>query len=220
MANYGIQLGELKIKEDFRALNFLVKGLTKPYQQGIEVFEFTSRTQPTIFARPVADNVATAPHYVVRNGIRYKAYFLGKVEVYVFSQDINRTEKFGIDIMNEAGNKFYGTGDYPVKSAGMVYLPAIDPNGYVEWAVPNTSHIAYNLLNNRMSIAYNLGDKTITYWRDVVKRIGNNFRVEHTIVYSGSARGSDHYNENTNAIGALGKASPTAICLIDISALP
>lgn len=60
----------------------------------------------------------------------------------------------------------------------------------------------------------------MTYWRDVVKRVGSYFRVEHAVVYSGFAYGSDHYYQNTDNIGALGKSAPSAICLIDISNIP
>ncbi|QIM63134.1 hypothetical protein A1D29_07495 [Pasteurellaceae bacterium Orientalotternb1] len=220
MAAQGIQLDSLQIKQDYRALNFLIRGITVPYANGVEVFEFTSNSQPTIFARPLADNRATAPHYLVKKGNRYKAYFLGRVEVFVFSQDLNRKAAYGIEILNEAGNKFFSSGDYPVKPVGMFYLPAIGPNGAVQWNVPNAGKIAYNLLNNRMSIAYGESFKTITYWRDVVKKVGNAFRVKHAVVYSGSAYGNDHFYQNTNNIGALGKAAPTAICLIDVSNIP
>lgn len=220
MTAQGIQLDRLQIKQNYRALNFLVRGVTRPYGNYIEVFEFTSNSQPTVFARPVADNVNTASHYLVKNGNRYKAYFLAKVEVFVFSQDLNRKAAYGIEIVNEAGNKFFSTGDYPVKPIGMFYLPAIGPNGYVQWQVSNTDKVAYNLLNNRMSVAYRPASKTITYWRDVVKRVGSYFRVEHAVVYSGSAYGSDHYIQNTDDIGALGKSAPSAICLIDISNIP
>ncbi|KEZ23985.1 hypothetical protein HS327_00016 [Glaesserella parasuis] len=154
MTVQGIQLDRLQIKQDYRALNFLVRGVTRPYANGIEIFEFTSNSQPTIFSRPIVDNSATAPHYLVKNGNSYKAYFLGKVEVFVFSQDLNRKAAYGIEILNEAGNKFFSTGDYPVKPVGMSYLPAIGPNGYVQWQVSNTDKVAYNLLNNRMSVAY------------------------------------------------------------------
>ncbi|KMK50803.1 hypothetical protein RO21_09740 [[Actinobacillus] muris] len=220
MADYGIQLDNLQIKQDHRALNFLVRGETRAYGHGVEYFDFHSASQPTIFARPLSDNQGTAPHYLIKNGNQYRAYFLGRVEVFVFSQDQNRRAPYGIEIINEAGNKFFSTGDYPVKPAGMFYLPAIGPNGYIQWEVPNSHHIAYNLLNNRMSIAYGSGMKTITYWRDVVKRVGNAFRIEHAKVYEGSARGDDHYYQNTENIGALGKAAPTAICLINIANIP
>lgn len=220
MTNYGTQLDSLQIKQDYQALNFLIKGVTTPESNGIEYFDFTSKTQPTVFARPLADNKATAAHYLIRNGNQYRAYFLGHVEVFVFSRDLNRKEAYGIEIFNEAGNKFFSTGDYPVKPVGMFYLPAIGPNGYVQWQVPNTDKVAYNLLNNRMSVAYGQSFKTITYWRDVVKRVGSYFRVEHAVVYSGSAYGDDHYYQNTDNIGALGKSAPSAICLIDISNIP
>lgn len=216
----GIQLDQLQIKQDFRTLNFLVRGITAPYSQGVEVFEFTSNSQPTVFARPIADNQPTAPHYVTRNGNRYKAYFLGRVEVFVFSQDINRSADYGIEILNDNGNRFFSSGDYPVKPAGMFYFPAIGPDGYIQWDMPNAGNIAYNLLNNRMTVSYDWSNKRVIYWRDVVKRMGNAMRIDHAKVYDGSAYGNDHYYQNTENIGALGKAAPTAICLIDISNIP
>lgn len=221
MADYGIKLDTLNIKRDHQALNFLTRGITTHYSDGVEYFDFYSQSQPTVFARPTSDGIATAPHYLIRNGRnRYRAYFLGKVEVFIFNRDSNRTAKYGIEIFNEWGNRFFSSGDYPVIPVGMYYLPAIGQNGYVEWNVFNTQNVAYNLLNNRMSITYGKDLKTITYWRDVVKRVGDKFRVEHAIVYSGSAYGDDHHYKKTEEIGALGKTAPSAICLIDISKIP
>ncbi|MWQ58462.1 hypothetical protein [Glaesserella parasuis] len=84
MTAQGIQLDRLQIKQNYRALNFLVRGVTRPYGNYIEVFEFTSNSQPTVFARPVADNVNTASHYLVKMEIATKPTFWPRLK-FLFS---------------------------------------------------------------------------------------------------------------------------------------
>lgn len=219
---FGINLDKVDISNDYSTLNLLIKGISKPVpnnKKNITYFEFYSNKEPCIFIYPINDKEVTAQHLIRKQANRYTAYFVGNVEVYVFTTGVNRNEKYGISLYNEAGNIFYTTGDSIIKPISLTYLPAVKPNNSVKIST-NGVKCAYALMANRMSfIAYSGKFKPATggeisqlaVHRDVIIKNGNFFEFYHAPFQAG--------NINPNLDEALSNNAPNGIMLIDVSTL-
>ena len=220
---FGINLDKVDISNDYSTLNLLIKGISKPVpnnNKNITYFDFYSNEEPCIFIYPINDNEVTAQHLIQKLANRYIAYFVGNVEVYVFTKGVNRNEKYGISLYNEAGKIFYTTGDSIIKPVSLTYLPAVKPNNSVKIST-NGIKCAYALMANRMSFILYTGKfrpvtggeiTQLAVHRDVIIRNGNNFFEFHHAPFPAG-------DINPNLDEALSNNAPNGIMLIDVSTL-
>lgn len=221
MSNYGLFIQNERTSrafdEGYAALNFVGGGITGHFRGNVYGVEFRCPTKPVIFYRSEHVNTLTVPHYVWDrgNGL-YRAYTLGKAEIFVFSTAvIQRNEPYGMRIWARNGRLVYQSSDDTVKPIARALI-----NHGANWYSGTGRKIAYALHGIARSINHNPGTQMTTFANTAIQSIPGGFGARFVQTYDGRMSPDEfrHAFHGHQFLGFkdLSPASPVSMLVIDV----